>query len=120
MPDCQTVACTDGAISIVAALPNPEVLDGLSAEILVDVATRAAALHARAMANLATINRSWNAAKPSAAEGDQLTAVQVAAMLNAKVGWVYRHWKRIGGVKLDGLLRFQRRRVASYVERMAR
>jgi hypothetical protein len=33
---------------------------------------------------------------------------------------VYRHARQLAGVKLDGILRFSRRRVLAYVERQHR
>ncbi len=99
------------------ALPNPQDLDGLSAEQLADVATKTAALNARAMANLALLA---TARQPIGVDVDeQLTAQQVATRMNAKPAWVYRHWRRLGGVKHDGLLRFPLGRLESAMRRAA-
>lgn len=38
-----------------------------------------------------------------------LTVAQVAKLLQVSPQWVYRNWSKIGGVKLVGKLRFDRR-----------
>jgi len=99
-------------------LPEPEALDGLDAAQLVAVAERAAALHAGALARLA---RAPVASTATAQAGDEyLTAEEVAQRLRADAAWVYRHRTALGGVKLDGLLRFSRRRLEAYLARQAR
>jgi hypothetical protein len=106
----------DGAHEAGAVLPPVEALDTMDAEALVAVAERAAALQAGAMARLARMAPTAQA--PSADE--YLTAEQVGQLLNAEPGWVYRHARQLAGVKLDGILRFSRRRVLAYVERQHR
>lgn len=38
-----------------------------------------------------------------------LTVKQVATWLQVSPKWVYRHWRKLGGVKLIGKIRFDRR-----------
>jgi len=98
-------------------LPEPTALDGLDTAALVAVVEGAAALQAGAMARLALVATA--AVSPLPAD-EILTAQQVAQRLNADPGWVYRHAKQLGGVKLDGILRFSRRRLEAYLARQAR
>jgi hypothetical protein len=98
-------------------LPEPGALDGLDAAALVAIAERAAALHAGALARLAL--RTTAPASPPPAD-EHLTAEQVAQLLNAEPAWVYRHAGQLGAVKLDGILRFPRRRLEAYLARQAR
>ena len=99
-------------------LPELTALDGLDAAALVEVAERAAALHAGAMARLAVIGTTPSPVRPPTDE--YLTAEQIAQHLNADPAWVYRHAPQLGAVKLDGLLRFPRRRLEAYLARQAR
>lgn len=99
-------------------LPEPTALDGLDAAALVAVVEGAAALQAGAMARLALIATVPVSPLPA---DEHLTVKQVAERLNAAdVGWVYRHAKQLGGVKLGGILRFSRRRLEAYLARQAR
>ena len=99
-------------------LPATSALDGLDATTLVAIAEQAAALHAGAMARLTLAGTASPA--PASTADEYLTAEQVAERLNVELSWVYRHTRQLGGVKLDGLLRFPRRRLEAYVARQAR
>jgi hypothetical protein len=99
------------------AIPEPAALDGLGAAALVEVAERTAALHAGAMARLAMMATVPIAPAPT---DEYLTAEQVGEVLKAEPSWVYRHRVALGGVKLDGILRFSRRRLDAYLARQAR
>jgi hypothetical protein len=97
-------------------LPPVEALDELDAAALVAVAERAAALHAGALARLARVS----SPAPPAPADDYLTAEEVGQFLKAEPSWVYRHARPLGGMKLDGILRFSRRRLDAYLARQAR
>ncbi len=103
--------------TVAAVLPPVDVVDALAPVALVDFATHAAALHARAMARLTLLRPPSTPAVPAA---DSLTARQVAQLLNADRGWVYRHQKQLGGIKLDGIVRFPRRQLDAYIARQQR
>jgi hypothetical protein len=104
-----------------AALPPIEAVDTVPPGDLAAFIAHAAALQARAAMRLGAEGCGRPAASATAATGSAdtrlLTAEDVAALLNAKRAWVYRHQRQLGGEKLDGLLRFSARRVHSYVER---
>src|SRR5262249_50215184 len=100
-------------------LPGVDALDALDVRALVAVAEQAAALLAGAQGRLAMM-RAVPAAAPRIADYN-LTASGVAKILRCDdTKWVYRHARALGGVKLDGLLRFSRRRVDAYIARQAR
>lgn len=45
-----------------------------------------------------------------------LTVAQVAKLLQVSERWVYRHWGKLGGKKLAGKIRFDRRIVERIME----
>ena len=103
------------------ALPAVEVVDSLPADAIPAFIAHTAALQARAAVRLGERACEGSGERRDVAPPDSLlTAKQVAERLNAKPDWVYRHWRQIGGQKLDGLLRFPARRVQSYLERQRR
>ena len=74
------------------ALPEPEAVDQLDPEALVDLLTRLGALAERARARLVM---TASAVKPTiTASGSLLTAEEVAARLHVSKDYVYRHAKR--------------------------
>ena len=97
-------------------LPAVDILDQLCARALVSVAERAAALHAGALARLAMLGTT----RTEAVADESLTAEEVAQRLKAEPSWVYRHQRQLGGIKLDGILRFSRRGLETYLERRRR
>jgi hypothetical protein len=109
----------DGSFDAISAMPTVEAVDALAPEVLVVFATQAAALHARAMARLATMGRSD---APGAIADGYLTAEDVAALLHVSPEWVYRQaakWSfaiklapKVLRIQRSGLLRWmaQRRR----------
>jgi hypothetical protein len=101
-----------------AALPLPDLaaVDQLDREDLVGLLTELGALTARARARLALVA----APVPAPPADDYLTAEEVAQLLRAETSWVYRHARPLGGVKLDGILRFSRRRLDAYLARQQR
>jgi hypothetical protein len=100
-------------------LPSVQEINSLPTESLAGLVVELAALTTAAAARWRTAPTAGE--KPEAPDQrEQLTAGEVAALLNVKVGWVYQHQKALGGAKLDGLLRFSRRRVLTYVDRQHR
>jgi hypothetical protein len=100
-------------------LPPVEAVDQLGPEALIDLLTHGGALMERARARLTLIGGQRAADEPSAGD-EYLTAEQVAELLNAEPAWVYRHRRQLGGDKLDGLVRFPRRRLEAYLARQHR
>jgi len=39
-------------------------------------------------------------------ETSYLTVSQVAAVLHVSADWVYSNWRKLGGIKLGGMIRF--------------
>ncbi len=107
----------EGTSETAGILPPIDAVDVLEEAALVDFATQAAALLERARARLHTIPK---VASTAPALDEYLTAEQVAQLLNAEPSWIYRHTPQLGGVKLDGILRFPRRRLEAYLARQAR
>lgn len=97
-------------------LPDLTAVDQLDREALVGLLTELGALTERTRARLALVS----APAPTAPADDYLTAEELARILKAEPSWVYRHARPLGGVKLDGLLRFSRRRLEAYLARQAR
>lgn len=106
---------------VVEGMPLPAVssIDALTAAQLVEALTQLGALTERARARM-TILALQGSAPSQNDPDDLLTAAQVAEQLNARPAWVYRHARQLGGQKLDGLMRFSRRRVLAYVDRQRR
>ncbi len=102
--------------AVAVVLPPVEAVDTLAPEALVAFATQTAALHARAMARLTLLRAPSTPTSP----GESLTAGEVAQVLNAEPAWVYRHRAQLGGVKLDGIVRFPRRHLDAYIARQRR
>jgi hypothetical protein len=101
------------------ALPSLDAVDALDAPALVELLTQLGALKERARARLAVVSTSGPAVSPPSTD-DYLTAEAVAQLLKAEPSWVYRHARQLGGAKLDGILRFSRRRLDAYLTRQAR
>lgn len=100
-------------------LPPVEVIDRLNAAELVDFATAAAALHARAMARLTSL--STDRARDFAA-ADYLTADEAAALLRVTPEWVYRKaasWA-FASKLAPKILRIQRNGLLRWIEQRSR
>lgn len=104
-------------VAAASPLPDLAVVDQLDREALVDLLTELGALTERARARLALVGTVPALAPPAE---EHLTAEQVAQLLNAEPSWVYRHARPLGGLKLDGILRFPRGRLEAYLARQAR
>ena len=102
-------------------LPSVEAVGTLAPEALPAFLVHLAALQGAVAARLAWVSGPGTRSTADATcDDDTMTAEEVGALLKAKVGWVYRHRMQLGGEKLDGLVRFSRRRVLAYVERQRR
>jgi hypothetical protein len=109
------------AVKEAAELPAIEAIDALAPEALPSFLAHLAALQGAVAARLALVGSSGTRSTADAArDEDTMTPEEVGAFLKAKVAWVYRHRAQLGGEKLDGLVRFSRRRVLAYVERQRR
>ena len=103
--------------AVAVVLPPVEAVDTLAPEALVAFATQTAALHARAMARLTLLRAPSTPTSP----GESLTAGEVAQVLNAEPARVCRRREQeLGGVKLDGIVRFPRRHLDAYIARQRR
>ena len=100
-------------------LPTIEEVGSLPLEAIPSLLVQLSALAMAAAARWATAPTVGGRSSASDVS-DQLTAGEVAELLNAKAGWIYRHQQALGGTKLDGILRFSRRRVSAYLERQHR
>jgi hypothetical protein len=101
-------------------LPDIEAVDVLDGPALVEFLTRLGALAHRAQARLTLVTAPAPPSTSDYSVSGYLTAEQVAHFLNAELKWVHRHARMLGGVKLDGLLRFSRRRLEAYLARQQR
>ena len=101
-------------------LPSVETVDLLDQDALIDLATNAAALHARAMARLAFISTQDHAGASVVA--DYLTVDEAAALLRVTPEWVYRKaatWTF--ATKLaPKILRIQRNGLLRWIEQRSR
>lgn len=60
------------------------------------------------------------APSPASQPPDLLSREQAAELLLCKPDWIFRNRRELGGVLIAGKLRFDRRKLAAYVEKMAR
>ncbi len=97
-------------------LPRVEDVDALPVEVLVDFATQAATLHARAMARLVVIGAAKKVAEPA---DELLTAKEAAPLLDISEHWIRRHGEREGLAVRIGrrTVKYSRRKIVEYLRR---